>query len=307
LMAGQMIGNSRSSSNEDAERIRARANAIASSGMRDDMRRYLIEAPEAALSEWAAQSEWARGTGGDVDEATGAPKRALSGVWKELWEQVQQEELLLLQRLRGSLTAARQAAATEAELQGKLSVGRQKLTSVHAEQVQLRAEITKLQERLHSVLQARRAEREDEQARHTTLTQALEASEVECARLRRVLAYQTKEQAEQREAAERRCATLRTKLRAEAERLRSERDSRVAELRVSLAANEHIQAEYDGLHAQMEIVEERAAHFERRFRQLQAVVAMAEPGGPLASTTSRSGSSIITGSKGRSGGRSGGR
>ena len=56
-------------------------------------------------------------------------------------------------------------------------------------------------------------------------------------------------------------------------RLKKQRDSRIAELQVSLAANEHLQAEYDGLRAQHEIAEEKAAHFERRTKQLQAAIA----------------------------------
>eukprot|EP01047_Picozoa_sp_COSAG01_P094478 COSAG01_NODE_25383_length_747_cov_0.631173_1_plen_126_part_01 len=56
------------------------------------MRRFLAEAPEASLGEWAAQSEWVRGTGGEVDEETGAPTRALSGVWRQLWEQAMATE-----------------------------------------------------------------------------------------------------------------------------------------------------------------------------------------------------------------------
>lgn len=48
---------------------------------------YWADNPESLLWMWAKQSAWSADTGGETDEH-GAPRRAQTGIWLEMWESV---------------------------------------------------------------------------------------------------------------------------------------------------------------------------------------------------------------------------
>jgi hypothetical protein len=55
------------------------------------MRAFVAVSPTPTLAEWAKTSVWAADTGGARDDSS-SPIRAQRGVWKRLFEQVQEED-----------------------------------------------------------------------------------------------------------------------------------------------------------------------------------------------------------------------
>jgi hypothetical protein len=62
-------------------------NAAVHVQIKQDMFQYRAENPEHELWQWAKTSIWSADTGGDLDEQ-GAPMRAQTGVWLEMWTSV---------------------------------------------------------------------------------------------------------------------------------------------------------------------------------------------------------------------------
>jgi len=69
-----------------AQRAMARTNRVLHREICADMRAFLREHPACSVEEWAAQSEWARDTGGARDER-GLSLRVREGDWKRLFEE----------------------------------------------------------------------------------------------------------------------------------------------------------------------------------------------------------------------------
>ena len=140
----------------EAARMKERVNRLAAEQMQADMRAFMFRNIDATLSDWASQSDWAHGTGGEADES-GAPLRVLSGEWKRLWEEVRLSEQMPLEFLRHAVDATRSAQASASATRDDLTAERQKAAS-------LQSQCSRLQARLHSVLQVRKEEKEREEA-----------------------------------------------------------------------------------------------------------------------------------------------
>ena len=140
----------------EAARMKERVNRLAAEQMQADMRAFMFRNTGATLSDWASQSDWAHGTGGEADES-GAPLRVLSGEWKRLWEEVQLSEQMPLEVLRHAADMAHSAQASASNAQDDLAAERQKVAS-------LQSKCSRLQARLHSVLEVRKEEKQREEA-----------------------------------------------------------------------------------------------------------------------------------------------
>ena len=68
----------------EARKMKEEINSQVESMIIEDM--VIFKKKGKSFEEWAKDSVWSKDTGGPKDPSTGAPVRALSGRWKELWE-----------------------------------------------------------------------------------------------------------------------------------------------------------------------------------------------------------------------------